>query len=142
MKGNKDVVKPKKISKAGHYVNNKEMLEVLIEYKKNPTDRLLNVIGRMIMKISEHAIMSPSFMNYTNDRKIEMISDANYLMSKYCINGFDPTKSDNPFAYFSQTAKNAFLLNIKKVKEREAIFSNVSYIDNLEDNVVDGLNDE
>jgi hypothetical protein len=129
-------------SKSNHYVNNEDMLKALIEYKKNPTERLLNVIGRMIMKISEHAIMSPSFMNYTNDRKLEMVSDANYLMCKYCINSFDPTKSSNPFAYFSQTAYNAFLLHIKKQKERESLFSNISYIDNLEDNEIDALGSE
>ncbi len=72
-------------------------------------------------------------MNYTNDRKIEMISDANYLMVRYCIKKFNPEVSNNPFAYFSQTAKNAFLLYIKNQKKKESIFSNLSYIDHLED---------
>lgn len=118
--------------KNNHYVDNEEMLRVLIEYKKNPTRKLSNMIGEMIMKISEHSIMSPSFMNYTNDRKLEMISDANYLMVKYSIKKFDPLQSNNPFAYFSQTAKNAFLLYIKNQKKKELMLSNISYIDQLE----------
>lgn len=119
--------------KSNHYVDNEEFLRLLVEFKANPTKKLENAIGRIIMKISEHAIMSPSFMNYTNDRKIEMISDANFLMVKYCIKKFNPEVSDNPFAYFSQTAKNAFLLYIKNQKRKESIFSNVSFIESLGD---------
>ncbi len=124
--------------KSNHYVNNEEMLQVLIEYKANPTKKLYNTLGKMIMKISEHAIMAPSFMNYTNDRKIEMISDANYLMVHYCIKKFNPEVSNNPFAYFSQATKNAFLLYIKNQKRKESIFSNLSYIDHLEDSDMGG----
>src|SRR6185369_2058117 len=98
MKGRK---KDENKLKSNHYVNNEEFLQALIEYKINPSKKLLNVIGRIIMKISEHAIMAPNFMNYTNDRKIEMISDANYLMVRYCIKKFNPEVSNNPFAYFS-----------------------------------------
>jgi hypothetical protein len=40
---------------------------------------------------------------------------------KYSLHNFDPAKSKNPFAYFTQCIKNAFKRRINMEKEQQAI---------------------
>jgi len=67
------------------------------------------------MKIAEGLSHKPNFINYTY--RDEMISDGieNCLMY---FDNFDPTKSKNPFAYFTQIIYFAFLRRIQKEKKQ------------------------
>jgi hypothetical protein len=65
-----------------HYVNNKEFLAALIEYKKDiedaesnglPKPPIPNYIGECILKIATHLSFKPNFVNYMF--KDDMISD-------------------------------------------------------------------
>jgi DNA-directed RNA polymerase specialized sigma24 family protein len=60
-----------------------------------------------------------------------MVSDAVFYMCKY-IDKFD-TEKTNPFTYFTTVAKNAFLQNIESYNSRDAMFTSLEYIDNIED---------
>jgi|TARA_R110000822_G_scaffold63911_4_gene157047 hypothetical protein len=111
-------------SKKEHYVNNKEFLEALIDYKvvcdeyvareeqKPPVTRYL---GECFLKIAQHLSYRPNFINYTY--KHDMISDGieNCLMY---LHNFNPEKSKNPFAYFTQIIYYAFLRRIQKEKKQ------------------------
>ena len=111
-------------SKKEHYVNNKEFLEALIEYRthieeaeaqgkeKPPVTRY---IGECFLKIAQHLSYRPNFINYTY--KHDMISDGieNCLMY---LHNFNPEKSKNPFAYFTQIIYYAFLRRIQKEKKQ------------------------
>ena len=107
-----------------HYVNNKEFLEAIIQRKEllkeaeetgAPTPQISNYLGECILKIANHLSYRPNFINYTY--REEMISDGIENCLQY-IDKFDPAKSKNPFAYFTQIIYYAFLRRIQKEKRQ------------------------
>jgi hypothetical protein len=110
--------------KSEHYVNNKEFLEALIVYKnklKIAEEKGLEkpviprYIGECFLKIANHLSFKPNFVNYIF--KDDMISDGIENCVQY-VHNFDPEKSDNPFAYFTQIIYYAFLRRIQKEKKQ------------------------
>ena len=110
--------------KREHYVNNKDFLEALIDYREecNKAENagkekppVTHQIGECFLKIAQHLSYRPNFINYTY--KHDMISDGieNCLMY---LHNFDPEKSKNPFAYFTQIIYYAFLRRIQKEKKQ------------------------
>ena len=111
-------------SKPKQYVNNADSLAALIDYKerykaakadKKPPPAIPNYIGECFMKIAEGLSHKPNFINYTY--REEMMSDGIENCLMYFSN-FDPTKSKNPFAYFTQIIYYAFLRRIQKEKKQ------------------------
>ena len=116
-------------AKKEHYVNNKEFLEAMIEYKikcdkakarnrKNPP--VTNYIGECFLKIANHLSYRPNFINYTF--RDDMISDGIENCLQY-LGNFNPEKSNNPFAYFTQIIYYAFIRRIQKEKKQIQIKS-------------------
>ena len=110
--------------KSEHYVNNKEFLEALIVYrtkvenaKENdlPKPRITNYLGECFLKIATHLSYKPNFVNYMF--REDMISDGIENCVQYIYN-FNPEKSRNPFAYFTQIVHYAFLRRIQKEKKQ------------------------
>ena len=110
--------------KSEHYVNNKELSEALIVYrakvahaKENdlPKPRITNYLGECFLKIATHLSYKPNFVNYMF--RDDMISDGIENCVQY-IHNFDPEKSRNPFAYFTQIIHYAFLRRIQKEKKQ------------------------
>ena len=110
--------------KSEHYVNNKQLLEALIVYrakvataKENdlPKPRITNYLGECFLKIATHLSYKPNFVNYMF--REDMISDGIENCVQY-IKNFDPEKSSNPFAYFTQIIHYAFLRRIQKEKRQ------------------------
>ena len=110
--------------KSEHYVNNKQLLEALIVYraevahaKENdlPKPRITNYLGECFLKIATHLSYKPNFVNYMF--RDDMISDGIENFVQY-IHNFDPEKSRNPFAYFTQIIHYAFLRRIQKEKKQ------------------------
>ena len=113
---------PKK--KSEHYVNNKELLAALIDYRAQvavaktkdlPKPRISNYLGECFLKIATHLSYKPNFVNYMF--RDDMISDGIENCVQY-IHNFDPNKSKNPFAYFTQIIHYAFLRRIQKEKKQ------------------------
>jgi hypothetical protein len=127
---------PKK--KSEHYVNNKELLEALIVYRAKVAEaekkyfekydkyppktgawegkpRIPNYLGECFLKIATHLSYKPNFVNYMF--RDDMISDGIENSVQY-IHNFDPEKSKNPFAYFTQIIHYAFLRRIQKEKKQ------------------------
>ena len=73
-----------------------------------------NYIGECFLKIANHLSYRPNFINYTYR---DMISDGIENCLQYMSN-FDPDKSDNPFAYFTQIIYYAFIRRIQKEKKQ------------------------
>lgn len=111
-------------AKSEHYVNNKEFLEALIEYRESvdlaasrdePKPRITNYIGSCFLKIATHLSYKPNFVNYMF--REDMISDGIENCIQY-IHNFNPEKSRNPFAYFTQIIHYAFLRRIQREKRQ------------------------
>jgi DNA-directed RNA polymerase specialized sigma24 family protein len=111
-------------SKSEHYVDNKAFLQAMIEWKeicknaKEADERIppvTNYIGECFLKIAQHLSYRPNFINYTY--KDDMISDGIENCLQYCSN-FNPEKSSNPFAYFTQIIYYAFIRRIQKEKKQ------------------------
>ena len=107
-----------------HYVNNKEFLAAIVEYKyliklaeEQGKSRPIipRYLGECFMKIARHLSYKPNFVNYMF--KEDMISDGIENCVQY-INNFNPEKSSNPFAYFTQIIHYAFLRRIQKEKKQ------------------------
>lgn len=109
---------------ATHYVNNEDLLKALIEHRKaiaqakkrkQESPMVNEYIGTCFLKIAEHLSRKPNFMSYTF--REDMISDAVENCIQYADN-FNPAKSKNPFAYFTQIIYFAFLRRISKEKKQ------------------------
>ena len=135
-------------ARSEHYVNNKELLHALIVYKnkvkeaqenEKPKPRITNYLGECFLKIATHLSYKPNFVNYMV--REDMISDGIENCVQY-INNFDPNKSTNPFAYFTQIIHYAFLRRIQKEKKqmdiKNKILEKTGYdqVFNVDDNVL------
>lgn len=100
--------------KKKYFVNNDEFLKLLDEYKE--TKVLTEKLGKIFVDMTKNLLFSRQFINYSDDWKSEMQSDALFNLCRYA-GTFDRTKSSNPFAYFTRTIINAFIMRIKKEKK-------------------------
>ena len=151
--------------KTEHYVNNKELLEAMIVYrgkvaiarekfiKKHKQDPpksgpwegkppIPNYLGECFLKIATHLSYKPNFVNYMF--REDMISDGIENCVQY-IHNFDPDKSKNPFAYFTQIIHYAFLRRIQREKRqleiKNKILEKSGYSEVFDDNnQIDGSN--
>jgi DNA-directed RNA polymerase specialized sigma24 family protein len=107
-----------------HYVDNKQLYQVMVEYKEKvnyakkhdtPRPDVPNYVGECILMIAKRLCTKPNFINYSY--KEEMVSDGIENCISY-IDNFDPQKSNNPFAYFTQIIYYAFLRRILKEKKQ------------------------
>ena len=125
-----------------HYVDNKKFLEAIVERKEQIKEaegvgeskpQISNYLGECILKISNHLSYRPNFINYTY--KEEMISDGIENCLQY-IDNFDPEKSKNPFAYFTQIIYYAFIRRIAKEKKQQKIKERILLRSNIQDMIV------
>ena len=107
-----------------HYVNNPDFLFALIEYKEKCENAKLNgdkkpvipdYIAKCIMMIADKLSRKPNFASYSF--RDEMVGDAIKNCIMY-IDNFNPTISQNPFAYFTQIIYYAFIQRIQKEKKQ------------------------
>ena len=127
--------------KSEHYVNNKEFLQEITKYRnylikaeeegKTKRDLLAEskdfrrtheYLGTCFKKIGDHLAHKPNFVNYMF--KEDMISDGIENCVQY-VRNFDPNKSSNPFAYFTQIIHFAFLRKIQKEKKQLEIKNHI-----------------
>ena len=114
-------------AKPEHYVNNKEFLAAMVEYrksvnrakrKKQAKPPVTDYIGSCFLKIANHLSYRPNFINYTY--RDDMISDGIENCLQY-LDNFNTDKSNNPFAYFTQIIYYAFVRRIQKEKKQTII---------------------
>ena len=113
-----------KRKKTEYYVNNKEFLAAITAYREQvhaaeeageARPRVNNYIGSCFLKIETHLSYKPNFVNYMF--REDMICDGIENCLQY-IDNFNPEKSKNPFAYFTQIIYYAFLRRIQKEKKQ------------------------
>jgi len=125
--------------KKEHYVSNKEFLAAMIAYRKSvnkakrekqPKPPVTNYIGECFLKIANHLSYRPNFINYTF--RDDMISDGIENCLQY-LDNFNPDKSNNPFAYFTQIIYYAFIRRIQKEKKQTTIKHKILTESNMDD---------
>jgi len=140
-----------KRKRSDHYVNNKEFLAALIKYREDkeiaeiqgkPKPPIPRYIGECFLKIANHLSFKPNFVNYMF--KEDMISDGIENCVQY-IHNFNPEKSQNPFAYFTQIIHYAFLRRIQREKRQLEIKNKILERSGFsevftDDNTIDGGN--
>ena len=92
-----------------------EQFQTLKSWKSKSKPRVGNYIGSCFLKIAQHLSYRPNFINYMY--KDDMVCDGIENCIQY-IDNFDPAKSRNPFAYFTQIVYYAFLRRIAKEKRQ------------------------
>ena len=114
------MAKPKSI----HYIDNEKFLKEMVIYKRELDEAkskdelppmISEYLGDCFMKIAQRLSFRPNFINYAF--KDEMISDGIENCVQY-IKNFNPEKSSNPFAYFTQIIYFAFLRRIQREKKQ------------------------
>jgi len=122
-----------------HYVSNKDFLAAMIEYKKSirkaekekrEKPGVPDYIGQCFLKIANHLSYRPNFINYTF--RDDMISDGIENCLQY-LHNFNPDKSNNPFAYFTQIIYYAFIRRIQKEKKQVTIKHKILMESNFDD---------
>ena len=107
-----------------YYVNNRKLLECIVEYKEQVKEaqekgirkpRIPVYAGEAIFKIAMRLSQLPKFSSYSF--KEEMIGDG-YENCVLYFDSFNPEKSNNPFAYFTQIIKHAFIRRINREKKQ------------------------
>lgn len=120
----------KKKPKGIHYVDNKKLNAEMIIYINglnaakaigltgHALPRIPDYIGECIFKIAHGLAHKGNFIGYSY--RDEMVSDGieNCLMY---LHNFNPEKSTNPFAYFTQIIYYAFLRRIQKEQKQQYI---------------------
>ena len=131
-----------------NYINNEDFLLAMIEYKKQIAecesknkDRppVPDYIGECFLLIAERLSYRPNFINYAF--KEDMISDGIENCLQY-IHNFNPEKSQNPFAYFTQIIWYAFLRRISKEKKQMYIKFKASQRQMHDNEVFDSMGQE
>ncbi len=125
-----------------NYVDNEKLYDALVEYKKlclvaencgDDEPPIPSYIAGCFLLIGEGLSSKPNFMNYTY--KDDMVMDGVENCIRYCTN-FNPEKSKNPFAYFTQITYYAFLRIIHKEKKqvyiKHLVTENSGILENLE----------
>ena len=97
------------------YVRNKDLMAAVLESKEKGelTPETIEMFGLMVQGISKK-------MAYRDpDDKADCMAFAMEDLCKYW-NRYNPEKSNNPFAYFTQIAKNGFAKGWKKIHPPKA----------------------
>ena len=110
--------------KKPHYVDNKLFFAEMEKWKSEIAEsdevddlppKVTEYMGECFYKIATHLSYRPNFINYTY--REEMIGDGIENCIRYAKN-FNPDKSKNPFAYFTQIIYYAFIRRIQKEKKQ------------------------
>lgn len=109
-----------------NYVNNNDFNNEIISYyerkKLNPTEKIPDSIGNMLMKMAIKLASRYNFQNYTY--RDEFIFDG-ILRCVEVFGSFDPNKSANPFGYFTTVLFNSYRQRIKKEKAERSMRDNL-----------------
>ena len=107
-----------------NFIDNKEFYAAMKDYisaielakeRGEPKPRIPRYIGKCFLDIAEHLSTRPNFSNYMYRQDMVMDAVENCVV---CCNRFDPTKSSNPFSYFTQVCWYAFIRRIGKEKKQ------------------------
>lgn len=125
-----DAVVIEESPKKQHYVNNEEFFNALMKRTQEikdtgrPSRKTNDFVGKCIVDIANRLSYSPNFRDYTF--RTEMQLDGIENCYRY-IDRFNPEKTRNPFAYFTQIIFYAFVRRIKLEKKQMVLKARLLY---------------
>jgi DNA-directed RNA polymerase specialized sigma subunit len=111
------IKRKRQLQNRSNYIDTKKFLKEIIEFKKivkaNEDTRtpVPDTLAMYFIKLAKNLAQKGNFISYTF--KDDMIADGVENCIRYASN-FDPSRSTNPFAYFTQIISFAFIRKIKK----------------------------
>lgn len=97
------------------YISNTTFVEELIKWKDkkkdNPNEPIPEYIGECFFKLTENIAHLPSFAGYSY---LDEFKGHALLTCCLYAHNFDPEKSNNAFAYFTEIIKKAFIQMLNK----------------------------
>lgn len=105
---------PKKASR--NYLNNRDLLAEVIRSKEQSrmTDKLAHMLTLLCARYGKRG----NFASYTYNQDMQAYA---MMMLVRTWNSFDPEKSNNPFAFFTQCIKNSFIQYLNQEKRHRTI---------------------
>ncbi len=115
-----------------HYVTNEEIVNVLKSYRLNKDRKSYERLGEIFILIASNILNKSNTINYSQDRKNAMISDATFIMLTK-IDNFDMDKSEdpNPFSFLTSIARNAYSKAFNDQKRYDKKFVSVDFVENM-----------
>lgn len=113
------------------YVNNKKLLEQIIEYGE--TGEISEDLHLSFYKMCKRNCTVSRFNNYTLEWKEDMVHES-YLKCIKVIKKFDKSRT-NPFAYFTTVIRRSYLDSIHKENIQKNIRENLTDIYKIENNI-------
>lgn len=99
-----------------NYLNNKDMLAEVVKSKEQ--GKMTNKLAHMLQTLAARYGRKGNYSNYTyND---DMQAYAMYMLVK-TWDKFNPEKSSNPFAFFTQCIKHSFIQYLNQEKRQRDI---------------------
>lgn len=113
------------ITQAGKtiYLNNKELLAEVRKCKKK--GQMSDTLARMLQLLCSKYAKKGNFINYSYNEDMQAYA---MMMLVRTWNSFDPEKSNNPFAFFTQCVKNSFIQYLNQ-EQRQRDVRDVLLID-------------
>lgn len=112
----KKEVPKKTIKKRTNYLNNKDLLaETCISLE---TDKMTSKLSLMLMKLVQRYGSKGNFSGYTYNDDMQAYA---LMMLVRTWKAFDPEKSSNAFAFFTQCVKNSFIQFLNQERRQRDI---------------------
>ena len=122
------------------YIDKIEFHELLKKYKETKSPQLYEQIGKNFLKIARNYLNKPFFINYTDDWKDDMVSEAVYDMVRY-IDNYDIDEMEqllengevpDPFGYFSNYVYSGIMRYLAEKKKDKNVLVKFSFIENVD----------
>lgn len=98
------------------YLNNRELLAEVTRSKKKGI--MSDQLARMLQMLCTRYAKKGNFVGYTYNEDMQAYA---MMMLVRTWNSFDPEKSNNPFAFFTQCIKNSFIQYLNQEKRQRNI---------------------
>lgn len=107
-----------------NYLNNRDLLAEVIASKEQM--KMTDKLAHMLQTLTARYAKKGNFANYTYNDDMQAYA---MLMLVRTWNSFDPRKSSNPFAFFTQCVKNSFIQYLNQ-ERRQRDIRDVMLVDN------------
>jgi len=98
------------------YLNNKELMSEVIKSKKK--GEMTNQLAQMLQLLCSNYAKKGNFVNYSYNEDMQGYA---MMMLVRTWNSFNPEKSNNPFAFYTQCIKHSFIQFLNKERQQRDV---------------------